>query len=120
EPAQPHRPGGVHQRERLFAVLALPEELRRGADSAEVAAAENDLHRHSSYVCENQARYRTEEEVTCRSSYPHYPTTTPRWSRTSTRARWRSTTASTTRRTWTTRTRRSTAPSGPTAPSRTC
>ena len=41
---------------------------------------------------------------------PTCRTTTPRWSRTSTRGRWRSTTTSTTRPTSTTRTRRSTAP----------
>ena len=35
-------PGRIHDAEGLFLVLALPEELRRGADSPEVAAAEND------------------------------------------------------------------------------
>src|SRR2546429_5988211 len=33
---------GVHDAERLFLGLAVPEELGRGPDSAEVAAAEND------------------------------------------------------------------------------
>ena len=45
EPAQPERPRRVHHRERLLAGLPLSEELGRRADAAEVAAAEDDLHR---------------------------------------------------------------------------
>ena len=47
---QPERPGGVHQLERLLFGLPLAEERGRGADPAEVAAAENDAHRSASYV----------------------------------------------------------------------
>src|SRR5262249_15073650 len=42
EGADAERPRGVHQLERLLLRLALPEERGRGADAAEVAAAENE------------------------------------------------------------------------------
>ena len=42
EGRDPRVPRRVHERERLLGPLALPEELRRGPDAAEVAAAEDD------------------------------------------------------------------------------
>ncbi len=41
EAPDPELPGGVHDRERLLLRLPLAEELGRGADPAEVAAAED-------------------------------------------------------------------------------
>src|SRR5581483_4468737 len=126
EPAEAELPGGVHDRERLLAALPLPEEGGRRADPAEVAAAEDYLHaviiaqtpRGQAEACPRDSFDRGGEKR-WRSSYPTCRTTTPRSSRTSTRARWRSTTGSTTRPTSTTRTRRSRAPSGRIARSRT-
>src|SRR5207302_3533336 len=43
DPAEAELPGRVHDRERLLLRLTLPEELRRRADPAEIAAAEDDL-----------------------------------------------------------------------------
>src|SRR6267142_4535499 len=48
EPADAGVPGAIHDREGLFLGDAAPEELRRGADAAEVAATERDTgERHS-------------------------------------------------------------------------
>jgi hypothetical protein len=47
ERRQAELPGGVHDQKRFLLALALAEELRRGADAAEVATAEDearDLH----------------------------------------------------------------------------
>src|SRR5581483_368286 len=56
EGRDPGLPGGVHQRERLLAGLALPEEGGRRADSAEVAAAE-DQARHADAAATELARF---------------------------------------------------------------